>query len=265
MEVAKESLTVAIDELFNSYTRARLRIGLVSFGTTCTYSDEPDQNSRLDMVLTDSSGRQALKDAVATYRPQSCTPTMAGVNLGIRQLFTSEPGTKQILILMSDGEPNGREAEVQRVADVIREPRYADFQFYSAAITSDTRLKAWMEHMSGDDCGRSWSSTSADECKPKNNVEYAYAAGNAAGIRAMYDGIVDSILGVTVRYLTSTSGVLQGSAGTIRSGKGIPLPFPEGFVCSPTGGNQTVRFSVAFNAQGTVNFSNFKLTYCPVR
>jgi uncharacterized protein YegL len=270
MEVAKQSLNAAIDELFDSYTKARLRISLVSFGTTCTYSDDPAQNSALDKPLTDVSGRQELKNVVAGYAPDGCTPTYAGVRLGIDQLAASDPGTEKFVFLVSDGEPNGREAEVARVTDLMRETRYSDIQFYSSAITDTANLIGWMAHMSSDRCGRNWSvrngpADATGGCEPANNIEYAYDGGTAAEIRTMYSSIIDSILGVTVRYLTGTNDTLRNSAGTIRSGKGIPLPFPDGFVCSPTAGNQNVRFSVAFNAQGTVNFSNFKMTYCPAR
>ncbi len=264
MEVAKASIHAAIDELFDTYTKATLRVGLVSFG----YSNTAATAARQDKGLLPATQRQELLDTVDAYAATGgYTPTYYGVQQGIALIQTGDPTAKKFVILMTDGDPTGGEAVVTQVYNLMRMPDNSAISFSSAAITTDQHLIGWTAHMSSELCGGSSSAQLAQraDCQPKENVRYAYDGGTEAAIRDMYANIIDGILGVTLRYLTTTNQVLTGSAGTVRSGKGIPLPFPDGFVCDPTGGSKNVRFSVAFNAGGAVNFSNFKMTYCPVR
>ncbi len=265
----KQSLSSAIGDLFAGAHSVKLRIGLVSFKDSHVLIDTPPTNSNPPQCLEnmcDANAQQFLVDTVNSYTVRGDTPTLLGMTKGIEILkATSPPNTQKILVLLTDGAPNGGTNEVEAVHTLITQN--SGIKFFSAAIASDVQLRGQTAHMSSDTCGNLW--TDPQDCKPTDRVAYAYAAQDAAGISLMYRAITNTVLGTTISYATLLNGAPVFSSGSVRAGKQVSLPFPGGFTCLSQ--PFTVPFATTFAGNdrdgnpGTINFSNFNFTYCPVR
>ena len=135
-----------------------------------------------------------------------------------------------------------------------------DIDFFSAVIANDLILKGYMAHASSNVCGREWGDVS--DCDLRDNVQYAYSATTKDEILKMYNEMIKVILQMSFASVVSTDGGPRTTAGGIGLGSDVVLPFPDLFTC--TGEPINMPFSSTFYVPGTVNFSDFKFTYCPV-
>ncbi len=108
--------------------------------------------------------------------------------------------------------------------------------------------------------------TLASDCGPDPDdlIEYAYTATTATDLIAMYDEIIQNILGIHVGFITEVNGATTVTRGTISEGDGVELPFPEGFVCDDSI-ESAIPLKLNFGGTGAINISNINLNYCPAR
>ena len=131
-----------------------------------------------------------------------------------------------------------------------------DVLVYTAAIQNSPSAEwaNYMAHVSSETCG-----TAYDTYGDCTTGTYAFTGYSEEEISAMYDSIIESILGVTVG-LTTDSTV---TTGTVSSGHNRELPFPTNFAC--TGEPMDIPLTVTFNGSGSMTMSNMNFTYCPVQ
>jgi hypothetical protein len=92
---------------------------------------------------------------------------------------------------------------------------------------------------------------------PELGIDYAYTANTAEEINAVYDSIIDAIVGVSVSF---TSG-RQSIAAQVNEGTNVPIPFPRDFVCDPNA-EQPFTLRTSFNGQGALTVSNVLFRAC---
>ena len=203
-------------------------------------------------------------------RTTGTTPTVAGLVCADDQLASSNADMR-IVILMSDGDPstnlNGDSCSGEScVSEIvsIRDTMVADgIQIYSAALTSESDLIGYMAHFSSDTCGNDYDNVA--DCDETNDIEYAYSASTAEDLEVMYQTIINSILGLTMKFTTEIDGETVVTGGPVREGDDVELIFPDGFECPQGDDEWTVPLRVTFNGEGIAKISDIQLTYCPVR
>jgi cysteine-rich repeat protein len=258
IDYVAEATQDAIEELFDSLDGVSdLRVGLVSYSGSTAVDDlgaEPDDGLGIESLSGEESSVLAV---VAGYTDETGggTPTETAVDAAVDILNTySSDDILQIVILLSDGEPSSpTETQVQNVYNSIRTYSNEDIIFYSATISVNPVLQAYMEHMSDEECGGG-SLSDLEDC---TDGTYAFVATDADGVTEMYEAIVDSILNTTVTL--SSNNVSTTDQVQIR--ESIELPFPEEFQCEAE--EQTIPIRNTFYGTGAMEFSDFEFTYCP--
>lgn len=252
----RQASVVALDDLFATYsTGGNIRLGLVSFEGDNSYVDSPVSCTG---SLCTSAAKNQLKSIVAAYVTGGGTPTLKGVTAAVNILKATPESTnkKKIVVLLTDGAPTGGDTEVQQVRTLMQQN--SGMQFFTAVIATTDDLRRKAAFMSSNSCGP-WSPTVV--CTPNQGVNYAFDADTSAEITAMYQSIIDTIAGTSLTYAAAIT--TNTRPAPVRTGSAVNLPFPQDFVCGPS--NFSKPFTVKFAGEGTVNFSNFKFTYCPVR
>ncbi len=276
----------------------KLRIGLVSFGGKAyPYAAQDDVKTvhpELNASLLENSGtnKQILKSIAKNYPSvfDGWTPTANGVQKAIEILEKSPTSNVKIVVLLSDGEPsyalgNQIACDTKKNVNIVTEDgtktlsgsdyctaetRYGPnlisksqekdslIFFYSAAIATSDKLRAYMEHMSSMKCdGKSM--TSLSDC---NEGLYAFDADTKEEIKAMYDQIIKAILSATTTVTSTQNGVKSATAVT-PVGNNVSIPIPTNFQCQSTAFTMPLR--TTFYGTGAMKFDNFKFTYCPTQ
>jgi len=296
IEAAVNSITSAIGELFDAFAEySNLQIGLVSFTNTLADGSDSDGDGTIelsDACTTNSTGTTGLSwfdnelttsEAQLIYgdygvesyltRTGGSTPLAAGLKCAAEQLDAAN-ADEQIIIILSDGQPNvpisssytnadGYSTEIQG----IRDAAIADnIQIYTAALTTSDSLIGNMAHWSSDTCLESSpSDTDYDlvtDCSTTDDIQYAYSASTSAELDAMYQQIIDSIIGLQMTFTTDFAGTTTLTTGNVFDGDDMAIPFPEGFQCNESD-EWNIPFRITFKGEGTVNISDIKLSYCP--
>ena len=126
--------------------------------------------------------------------------------------------------------------------------------------------------MSSDECANTnW--TLADECRPREGIEYAFDASTADGTKTMYQGITNTILGAVVSFTTAVgSQVTVSDPIPLKSGVNQAIAFPSAFSCDSDPAvpeiqskSQSAPIQLNFTGTGQVELSKIKFTYCPAR
>ncbi|MBI4437936.1 Ig-like domain-containing protein [Candidatus Uhrbacteria bacterium] len=268
-----------------------------NFCNSTSIGVSPDGAWQDQQLVNQEDGESAILDDLSSYADCVCetclsdgsssgsTPTYRGVQKAISALEDSEADVK-IVVLLTDGdvdwnesfqqtgdaddcafesksyqgqEYEGSEACIADIADDLIED--SDILFYTAAVTTSSRRQGYTAHMSSNTCA--WDEdeegiSSTDDC----SGNYAFAAEDEEGIEEMYDAIVDAILGTSVTFTTTDeSGTTYTTTGGVEAGTDVTLPFPDGFICDSS--EQTIPLRNSFYGEGTMQFSDLELTYCP--
>lgn len=282
-DATKDAIEDLLD-VYAGYAGSTLEVGLVSYQSSSAEDDllEAGYSSSL------SSNESALTAIVDNYadEPGGGTPTAAGMEAAINILNTSSSADVRIVVLLSDGDPSydssggscsssseswnaeadGSAQSASGTEACPAEVRYdssfiaghPNYTFYSAVISDDDDLIGYMAHQSSEECD-GFDMSDADEC---GSGTYAFAATTEEEIAEMYQAIVDSILNTTVTVqATDDEGNTTTTTDQVEIGSGSTIPFPNGFVCQNE--QQTIPLRNTFYGDGSLNFSNFELTYCP--
>ncbi|MBI5370044.1 VWA domain-containing protein [Candidatus Uhrbacteria bacterium] len=297
IDIVAESTAEAIDTLFNAYagSEGKLRIGLVSFGQ----KDDPatpvneEITAQLNSGLLENSGanKQLLKSIALGYpaKVDGWTPTPAGIKKAIEVLSTEPDSHVKVVVLLSDGDPTyaldqkscGDKKNISVTTEAgqktlsgshycVAEARYgppggpsmikghSEIFFYSAAIATSNDLRAQMEHMSSMGCAGN-DMSSIDDCQ---DGLYAFDADTKEEIKQMYDQIMTSILSATTTITASKNGSVKSATGLTPVGNNVTIPVPDTFQCQSQ--PFTMPMKTNFYGTGTMKFSNFSFTYCPL-
>ena len=114
--------------------------------------------------------------------------------------------------------------------------------------------------MSSEQCNGASMSRSSD-CAD-TNLTFNYQADTAQEVREMYQTITERILSTKFFITFDEEGNPQVTEGSIEDGTGVELPFPQGFVCQDHAFTVPIRNS--FIGEGSMRYSNFEFTYCPL-
>ncbi|MFA6522434.1 MAG: IPT/TIG domain-containing protein [Patescibacteria group bacterium] len=90
----------------------------------------------------------------------------------------------------------------------------------------------------------------------ETGIQYYFIENTKAGLQAMYDTVVEDMLGVSMSYVVDGEIV----SGSVVEGNDVALPWPTGFTCS--GSEQGIPVRLNFQREGTVEISNVNLQYC---
>ncbi len=301
IDIVAQSAQESIDRFVEEFgPTGNVRVGLVSFGTI--FNDlatggtiRPPRGFRVDIPLTnimDAGGKQSVQAQLAEYSDEQYSASFAPMYNGVEQAISmlnsaSPPADRKIIILLSDGGITNNKTTIgnsnscvpfsytgggvsysdvdacfaETFTELIR-PNFptvsGGIHVYSAALTNNASERGRIAHVSSNVCGNNL--TSVNDCQPRAGIQYAYSGATAADVRGMYQSITDSILNPTVAYAVGG----QVSGASIAKGRGVPLPFPQGFVCDPNNAQQ-VPFNISFAGTGTLNISNVRFAYCPAR
>ncbi len=301
IDIVAEATAEAIDTLFNSYPTnkvGKLRIGLVSFGPKDDTETSATENlsAQVDSELLDSSGinKLTLKNKVKNYPNVfgGATPTALGVKKAIDLLKQQPTENLKIVILLSDGDPShtlaGTQcksiidsgfyteakdqtfsgaayctAEARYFSGMIKDSEKSDGMFfYSAAIATNSTLKAYMEHMSSMKC-LGLQMENLDDCNQQNQDGlYAFNGDTKEEIKAMYDQIIETILNATTTVSLKKGDIVSSSTAVTPIGNNVTIPIPPTFQCQTTPFTMPLR--TTFYGTGTMKFDEFKFTYCPL-
>lgn len=269
---------------------------------TCNNISQEMDGAFTDSLLVDDSLESKLISYVQSY--SSCvsattgsTPTYNGIHEAVRLLNENSNAEVKIVIVLSDGDydwidtasgtdgwdsttdpatnedcnstaytksynENTYTYKSACAADIYDElVEDSDILFYAAAITDNSTRRGLVAHISSNDCewATSESAKSTDDC----TGNYAFYAQDEEDIQEMYESIVDSILGTNITFTTTDEdGDTMTTTGEVQTGSDVELPFPDGFVCQST--EQIVPIRNVFYGSGSVVFSDFNLTYCPL-
>ncbi len=287
-------------DAYASEADSTLQIGLVSFSSAfddstyvCADASNPyaGEGAKIDSVLVDENEENTLLAIASDYI--GCTgggtPTFSGVRYASSLLQTSTADVK-IIILLSDGQPTmhyqdyiggdfdldyctsgdftytyggddytGYLACVVEIKDLLMDAQHEEFEVYTVTIGSPTSsLVGYMTHVSDEECV--WDDiTDAEDCTLGS---YAFSGTTSDEIEAMYEAVIDSILGAKATWITDADGTTITTTGSVGSGRNITLPFPDGFECEPE--TFTIPLRLEFYGEGTVEVSNLQLQYCPL-
>ena len=312
IDYAVDSMEQAVEDLFNAYrgSEGNLQIAVISYsaGTITTVGADTDGSGSIttaDSCDTDgdetgdnhawvdvslSSSESDFYTSFDSYldRVSGGTPTAEGLECARRLLASESDAEYKMIILLSDGSPNytiegvidtSSLTPAQDACLVVHGPTGSYIEedsktfVYTAAITTDNDLIAYMKHFSSDICLDTSDSSEApcqysqlnesDACSAADSGEYAYTASTAEDLEGMYQSIINNILGVSFTTISQIGSTTYRTVGTVQEGDDVIIPFPEGFECQTTG-EWTIPMRVSFPGTGTVNLSDIKLTYCPV-
>jgi hypothetical protein len=242
---------------------------------------------------SETSIREAVEEiATDTTNLKWWTPGYLGLEEAVQRVETSGADVK-VVVTLSDGAWTHFEDWYHYddlslgIDDIFFEARdeivlansHSDILFFSASIATGSTYKAYINHLSSDECGvdstdivtydsdsyaegshpnvtsSGWSSTT--DCQPRDGVEYAFEATTAEEIEAMFEEIINTILG-TVFTFTTDEGTTDGA---VLYGNEMELPFPEGFACTEE--EFTLPMRVSFQGSGAVTIENILITSCP--
>ncbi len=183
---------------------------------------------------------------------------------------STEYGKIQSVYGLSDSDSSGsvNDEYMAEVSQLTDDAKDSGIEIYSAVLTSTTCDIRQMQRWSSMVCT---TDTSADNCsgaraegndlsctEPDSGLTYAYSATTADELAAMYEQIIDSILGVTVIIVDE-----DGNEGMdlVDVGDSITLPLPSAFICDETA-EKDVSIKVSFRGSGPVKFEAFELNMC---
>ena len=280
LQVAKDSLTDAVDELFDELGED-MNISLLGFGTPagtglCSggskvgYSCSSDSDCGSGYTCEDqfvedyasnygflkSSDQSVLEDRISAYVYSGVTHTSTAVYYANNMLdeddadsIPNDGNTRRIMVLLSDGQPSSG-YDPASMATLFKN-KGEDYELYTIALTSTSTL---IEDMN------EWSSNNGAEKNP-NGIDYSYDGDTVEELQEAYESILDSILGVTVSIVSSNSGIVKLYTDTVREGEQVDLPWPENFKCDPTK-EQDLPLQMTFLGIGTVELSGMNVQYC---
>ncbi len=248
------------------------------------YVETPYPCDKLEPYLLEDSteNRLALKERVTKYTEMRSwgTPTYQGIDMAIDILNDAPAENVKIIILLSDGNPItdlqvnnldcmiSDQAHISPCVDQIRGLMNTQvnrsIKFYSAGIVSSYPTVGYMSVLSDEICEKGGNNLygDANDC---GEGTYAFHGTTASQIKGMYDEIMTSILGMTTTVSSADANDhrLVSDPKRLQSGIHIQMPFPDAFVCKPE--PTLMPLTTEFLGTGSVNFTNFSFTYCPVQ
>jgi hypothetical protein len=102
----------------------------------------------------------------------------------------------------------------------------------------------------------------SDECTGGEISDYSYSGSTADELEAMYQSIVESIMGVSLTLITRIGSETVETTGFLQDGEDMEIPFPQGFECNIQD-EWSIPFRVSFEGDGVLGISDIKLSYCP--
>ncbi|MFA6591505.1 MAG: IPT/TIG domain-containing protein [Patescibacteria group bacterium] len=295
INAVKASLATAVNSVFTAFGE-HAHISLVGFsgiaGTGMCTNPRPHNdlyNQSCDGVVDGECGAGGIctakmqsqtvctfgfcgKDAKTTltsrinaYDAKAQNGTQTGLGLlsakGLLDALPNASNTRNIIILLSDGQPEGTAdalSVTNDAADSIKASQ-RDYEIYTVALTDTYSL---IENM------KKWSSNSFSlrtgplETNTSNGVDYAYDAHTPTELASAYDGIIKSITGITVSLLSAdANNTVVASSVVLHEGAGQVLPWPEFLKCDGVH-EQQVPIHVSFGGTGQITISDVRLNYC---
>jgi cysteine-rich repeat protein len=264
MNSVKQATVEAIENLFSIYSNypedTVMRIGLVSFGSSMSHDSDLVGVDRKTILINTVNGYAANLGTTNTH---------LGINEAVRMLSTSAAETEKIIVVLTDGEPNNTSDMMQSVRNENGSLKFPNIKIFTATLNDSESLFAKMRFVSNDTCqDRYYSgpfSTVAD-CVPDGAVEYAFQskqAQGAEGVRAMYQAITNSVVGVSIALTAESGGVAQPFINQVPEGLNQSLKYPDFFRCSNE--SQSIPLRVEYPGEGKVHLRNFRIEYCPTQ
>jgi cysteine-rich repeat protein len=277
ISVAKDVLSDAVSSLYDELGD-KMHIGLVGFSNFAGTGLCP--NSTVGSCTNDSDCTETVKGVKTTYTCEDKLDFMPETDeaaaLARISNYVTESGTqtddgfkaaktlldsipdgdnvRKIIVLLSDGAPSGSTgvADATKASDGLKA---ADYEVYTVALTTDATLKTNM---------KKWSSNSSSVSyayNADNGIDYAYDGSTAEQLADVYESIVDSIVGVTLSFVTSDGTTTSLSTATLVEGVDQALPWPSNFKCDSTK-EQSIPVQISFEGTGEIELSNVKVSYC---
>ena len=226
------------------------------------------------MPVTQEYNAQLLsKVSELASKAEHGTPTAHGIELATDLLNAYPDDDVKIIVLMSDGKPEGGHNNYDYPGDVTtaaEDAKSDNIVIFSAAFAGEGCLSRSMERWSSDTCFASGSSCTGQanqgnvSCEPneETGVEYAYHGNDATSFDTMFETITDAILSATV-ILSDDADLAQAGVyeySYLNEGTNQTISLPDDFVCSDSEANYWLQTS--FYGIGTVMIDNIKLLYC---
>lgn len=271
MVVAKEAVNNSIADLKSHWESSSAEINMA----IVPYENTARENYH---TFDDDQSVAALQQKINALIPGGGTETDDGIRAAISLLGDVEVGVEKIVILLTDGDPNGRMWDtISQVKDTNGGLIRGQWQFYSATI-GEGELAGFTDHVSNAKCPQSdFASPQADSqfderCEEAeggvgyadDGIKYGYAATTAEGVGLMFQQIADSLKSVTFGLSAQDENGQPISAfGNIEAGTGRNLPLPPG-ICN---GVAPVSLPISIGClddECEIELGNFKFKYCPV-
>ena len=252
MEVAKDLLTEAVDELYEELG-SKMNIALMSFASSVTtdsgFVGEDDESTLLTAIDGYSYGGgthtyDALDEAKALLDAESDTSNV-----------------RKIVVLLSDGSPTGTDGSSKTTSAAYDLMYGTDYELYSVALTTSDSLVEYMNRWSSNTSLTSSSTGTEHDYNQDNLIDYSYSGSTADELEDAYQSIIDSITQGTAVFLTTSGGTTYTSRATLPEGSNVSLPWPAGFSCDDES-ETDVPLQVTFSGEGTVTLSNLRVDYC---
>ncbi len=262
----QDSLKGSVSTLFSELA-AKAHVGLVEFGDTTSQS-----------AMLDQTGESTLTTRINGYTVISGSDIGQGL-LAAKTLLDTvtsplSPTVRKIVVLLSDvaptpttsgfcgmdslgnaytsGDCNANTSSWSLKGANTQADKLDDYELYTIALSSSSKF---ISHMN------QWSSNTGTEYSSSTGIDYSYAANTAVELRTAYERVINSIVGVTVRLLSTDSAGAHQDSVALRGGSSQTLPWPSGFKCDGSTTKQ-IPIQVTFRGTGQVKLSDVKINYC---
>jgi cysteine-rich repeat protein len=288
MKVAQEVLSGSVSALYDEFG-TRMHVGLVGFSdyagtglasnaklsscaapapiTSGGTSYSCSVTTPFDGFMDETDETDVLA-RIDSYVIDNKTQTDDGLSAAKKLLddkATDVTNVRKIIILLSDGAPTddtGKpDSGVTNAAAAATDLKTAGYELYTVALTDVESLKTNMKEWSSNSAAATTDSETSYAYNLDNNIDYAYDGSTAEELTSVYESIVDSIVGVTLSFVTSSGSTTTLSTATLVAGTDLPLPWPSGFACDGVT-TQKLPVQITFGGEGQIEFSNVKYSYC---
>ena len=246
LTVTKEVLESAISQLFEELTD-KMNIALVIFQSKDAEIASPSECA--DGWCSESQESDMI-DEISDWEAKGATPTDEGLDLAYETVKDAEDifgeNIRKVIVLLSDGAPSKNDEEDHDPSDEAKTIKDDGIELYTVALTTGTSLISDMAD---------WSSGNPDG---ETGIDYAYDGDTAEELEGMYQSIIESILGATVKIITTATTF---SSGTVLEGVGVSFPFPEDFACDEDA-EQGLPIQITFSGEGYIEVSNVQFKHC---
>lgn len=89
----------------------------------------------------------------------------------------------------------------------------------------------------------------------ESGIDYAHIGRNKAEFESAFRQIISSISGITINFG-------QGNSVSVNPGRGVEIPLPDNFVCSPQSAQYPITVAYEGREGGSVRLSNLRFAHC---